>query len=726
MEVTGTVVDLHTGVPVEGVRVQAWSPDVAPTEGEPLADQTTTAGGEFQMKLVAAVEEETFEELDVVFRVLVETTLVGVEAVHLVSSGIRFRRPAKATLHVDDPFASLWRVFVRAFDESGAPLAGVEAHAADLTGRHARRTATVGAGGRFTLTYQKTAPHLRLWLVRGAETLVAASEVEPSEASVETDLTFAPAAALAVAGRVVERGGDKGAAGVIVELLDRSGRWTSPVATAPETGSTGAFELAFPRVLDPPAPTFRATRRGELVGETAWEPAWSADGALSDVRVEVEPVAEAPTVFRLLGQALDRVTRRGVGTLRVEAWNASFATLMRVAETDSDGRFELSLPAPAPGQPPDFRLRFYRDSLLLAQPPALPVSWSAAGEGTAFVEIDAPDEPPKSFRLSGRVIDEAARSGLFGLRVEAWDRSPRDGGFLGVAADTGVDGAFEIVFPPTAGALTASLGLGAPDLFFRIYLGERLLATRSAGVSWTPEGVGVTVIEIPEPAPTASTEVGLHELGESIASTVDRVQTELARYPTSMGAYVLDEIDLDIPVEMRVDELGQVRTKVVDSAAAADGRVGKLHMRVRPVLGASQRRADVPDQPLSVLEELSTEAIQKLEAERIYSVEDLARAARSAAGRAALAALELGVDLEPLLGKAALLALPVLPRAVREALVALGVADPDAFASHGDPATLATKLSEQLGQQIAGDDVRAWQARVRKLLAVPLPTEQQE
>ena len=179
-------------------------------------------------------------------------------------------------------------------------------------------------------------------------------------------------------------------------------------------------------------------------------------------------------------------------------------------------------------------------------------------------------------------------------------------------------------------------------------------------MSWTPEGVGVAVLEIPEPAPIASTEVGLHELGESIASTVDRVQTELARYPSSMGAYVLDEIDLDIPVDLRVDELGQVRTKVIDSAAAANGGVGKLHMRVRPVLGASQRLADVSDQPLSVLVELTPAAIGKLEGERIYSVEDLARAARSAASRAALEALELGVELAPLLGKAALLALPVV------------------------------------------------------------------
>jgi hypothetical protein len=227
------------------------------------------------------------------------------------------------------------------------------------------------------------------------------------------------------------------------------------------------------------------------------------------------------------------------------------------------------------------------------------------------------------------------------------------------------------------------------------------------------------VVEIGAPT-GGSQEVGLHELGESIANTVDRVQTELARYPKTIGAYVLDEIALDMPVEMRVDELGQVKTKVVD-ATTPEKNVGQVRMKVRPVVGAAQAASDVPDQPLSVLAELTPQAIATLGAHRIYSVEDLARPASTGAGRAALNALALGVNLDQLLDKVGLLAFTPLPRAVREALVSAGVRSLKQFAE-ANATTLAQALADLLAQPISSADVTAWQARVREALAVPRPS----
>jgi len=74
---------------------------------------------------------------------------------------------------------------------------------------------------------------------------------------------------------------------------------------------------------------------------------------------------------------------------------------------------------------------------------------------------------------------------------------------------------------------------------------DRLVATLSPELTWTPNGTAVVVLEIAAPLGARSTEVGLHDLGENLATTVDRVQHELSRYPSSMGAYVLDEIDLE-------------------------------------------------------------------------------------------------------------------------------------------------------------------------------------
>jgi hypothetical protein len=173
---------------------------------------------------------------------------------------------------------------------------------------------------------------------------------------------------------------------------------------------------------------------------------------------------------------------------------------------------------------------------------------------------------------------------------------------------------------------------------------------------------------------------------------------------------------------MRVDELGQVRTKVVDAANASGPEVGELHLRIRPVLGATQRAADVSDQPLSVLKELSAASIAQLEGQRIYSVENLARVAITGAGRAALEGLNLGVDLNALLEKAALLAFAGLPRAVREALVELRIASLQEFARYTERAALTTGLSTALGQEISEDDVVAWQKRVVAAFAVTRPS----
>jgi hypothetical protein len=562
-----------------------------------------------------------------------------------------------------------------------------------------------------------------------------------------------------VSGAVVDRATGEGVAGARVEAWD-SEVWLA----AAHADATGAFTLHLPRQSGqsaPPQPTFRVYRDGQLI-ETITAPVPWDEAGFATVQLRIGNEAKPlPTIYTISGTAVDRVTRRGVPDLRVEAWTGDATFMLAVAETAEDGRFAVTLQSEAGEQAPQPRFRFYRDGQLVAQPD-MPVIWRGAG-AAVFVEVDVPPDAPRSFQISGRVIDESARSGLAGLRVEAWDKAPRDGGALGVAAVTGSDGSFEIFLPgrqdgpvartapngrippggrtppivsprpievfvptladdrlPTIRSAT-SRPLGPPTVFFRIYGQERLLVTTSPEISWTPEGIGTTVVEMAAPA-AISKEVGLHEFGESVASTVDRVQTELARYPKTMGAYVLDEIDLNVPVEMRVDEVGQVRTKVID-ATTPEKSVGQMRMKVRPVIGSTQPPSEVRDQPLEVLDELAPAAIARLEAQRIYSVEDLARAASSAAGRAAIEALDLGADLDALLAKAALLAFRPLPRAIREALIRLGVTSLGAFAGDPNQAALATKLSELLEQTFTEADVAAWQATVKKAHAVPRPSE---
>ena len=217
----------------------------------------------------------------------------------------------------------------------------------------------------------------------------------------------------------------------------------------------------------------------------------------------------------------------------------------------------------------------------------------------------------------------------------------------------------------------------------------------------------------------ASTEVAIHELGESLAATVASVQGEMARYNTALGAYVLDEIDISIPVMLRVTKLGQVLARVTDTQAP-DSAVGQIRLRLKPSTGA----APVPtpsgaSQPLNTIELISREALARLEGDRIFSVGDLLRVAATAAGRDALAREVFDFMLQPVLDRAALMSLP-LPSGVSTLLVKLGLNSPEQFVK-SDPTSLADSIRSFAGLPVQPADVSQWQeASAAYMDALPL------
>jgi hypothetical protein len=222
------------------------------------------------------------------------------------------------------------------------------------------------------------------------------------------------------------------------------------------------------------------------------------------------------------------------------------------------------------------------------------------------------------------------------------------------------------------------------------------------------------------PTPLLSSEVELHEVGEGIAAAIAAVQQELARYPNSLGAFLVDEVDLDIPIQFRVDTLGQVLATVVNSDTPSAG-VGRLRLRLRPVLGAVLPPPGTSDQPLASLGALPPEDLVKLEAQRIFSVDDLLRVTRTASGRSGVDRLELATPVDSLLGRAEVVASPALPAQVAETLVQIGVESPAEFVNR-DPAQVAVELSGQLNQPVTVEDVVIWQEEVKLGLEVPLPS----
>lgn len=78
-----------------------------------------------------------------------------------------------------------------------------------------------------------------------------------------------------------------------------------------------------------------------------------------------------------------------------------------------------------------------------------------------------------TFHVQGRVIDARGGRGVPGLRVEAWDHDLLVDDYLGRADRTDDDGRFTIDFDRAAFA--GLIGERTPDLFFRIFDGDKLL-----------------------------------------------------------------------------------------------------------------------------------------------------------------------------------------------------------------------------------------------------------
>ncbi|HYO63488.1 MAG TPA: hypothetical protein VER08_07515 [Pyrinomonadaceae bacterium] len=353
----------------------------------------------------------------------------------------------------------------------------------------------------------------------------------------------------------------------------------------------------------------------------------------------------------------------------------------------------------------------------------------------------------RKYELSGRVVDRATNDGAAGLRVEAWDKDARRDDPLG-HAHTDVKGLFRISFDRSA--FSDRRRDKFPDIYFRVFHGDELLLDTAETLArnfkdWaTPFELSVelpgprrtrsglrntlattTAANVTAAAAPVSSEVAMHEFGQSVAATVASVQRELLRYPTEVGTYVLEEIDLNIPVRMRVDQFGQVMAATVTDSQPNDASIGQMRMRLRPLVGAPPPppAPSTPTQSLKTLNALQPDVIQRLEEQRIFSVDDLMRVSNTPAGRAALEKSDLGVPLQSVMDKAAVLSLPI-PSQVSEALLKDGTVQ--------KPSDILTKTPEQLAQivqqktnlPVSRLDFLKWRQDVEQFVSIPLPSQQ--
>lgn len=134
-----------------------------------------------------------------------------------------------------------------------------------------------------------------------------------------------------------------------------------------------------------------------------------------------------------------------------------------------------------------------------------------------------------TFRISGQIIDLHTHQGLFAVRVEAWDKDLICSDLVGSAV-TDSQGVFQITFDESY--FQELFGDRRPDLFFRVFRGDKLIKNTEDSVLWNLSSENIQIIiEIEEN----------HQMNSHINFTVgvsfEGVTSDKQPPPTSVYAF---------------------------------------------------------------------------------------------------------------------------------------------------------------------------------------------
>ena len=197
--------------------------------------------------------------------------------------------------------------------------------------------------------------------------------------------------------------------------------------------------------------------------------------------------------------------------------------------------------------------------------------------------------------------------------------------------------------------------------------------------------------------------------------SVDRLQEGLAACANRNSAFAVREFELQAPVEVRIDGLGQLGYRFLAAGEPADpATIGRLRVCLVPVPRDQddpwRRAAWLADGPISDVPTLDDQSRKILSGQGLHSVGDLLRIGANARYRAKLAELlgDGGARLAGWLDYAELLVIPGVDGPTAARLVEAGVGGL-ADLSRSDADGLAGKL-RRAGATVHGDVVARWVA----------------
>jgi len=237
----------------------------------------------------------------------------------------------------------------------------------------------------------------------------------------------------------------------------------------------------------------------------------------------------------------------------------------------------------------------------------------------------------KKFQISGHVVDRTTKKGVGGVRVEAWDLDQKYHDLLGVAT-TSSQGKFLISFDESYFREFAPET--APDLFFKVYRGNKLIKSTEDSVLWNAETKTELSIEVDmQPvAPVGKDRVSAMQIMKGIGivqkSDFRGLLKEIGDKNSRLVGYVADMVkNAVVNMEIEPVKAPTLRTRDVvnpDVATATGKRqaqdiTGREVRAYQPGLNA-QSIADLKDFPLRLAPGSKVNLYEKDGKVRYYSV----------------------------------------------------------------------------------------------------------
>jgi hypothetical protein len=210
-------------------------------------------------------------------------------------------------------------------------------------------------------------------------------------------------------------------------------------------------------------------------------------------------------------------------------------------------------------------------------------------------------------------------------------------------------------------------------------------------------------------------EITILELGESIVQALTGVQQKLARSADDAGRYLMDEVEMDVPVRLRIGADGQTYVTPAEGDEPAHV-LTRIRLKLRPAEQDESVGLPPPagsDRPMSVIPTLSEDTIKQLIGLHLFTIGDFLRATSTVRGYELLAQLKIDFDLDLTIDQAKLIASPEMSYVLAEDLLRHGINSRAEFARLSKD-ELQQAISERVIEVLGHEEILRIQASIRQ------------